>query len=247
VKIENNYLGLELKNLSEPGVLGRFAQIVLTPARQTYGRININTVSSLVADPTASNRPYTVFNTMMGLPGLIAAYDHVARSVVDMTPEARPFITDIFPPDTNFSPVHYAFMAGLEPSSNPFEEAVLSRAHKTMGARPEHIDGRYYEFPSDLPFYIRANWQYDEQNPDPFAYPLNAASVETPRQRFEEAMERYKRLANLVSTRSDVFEIIVTAQSGYLSNEDQNGDGRIDYRNDFVVTGERKIRVVYER
>ena len=37
------------------------------------------------------------------------------------------------------------------------------------------------------------------------------------------------------------------ARMANLSNEDLNGDGRIDYRNDFVMTAEKKTRTVYER
>lgn len=72
-------------------------------------------------------------------------------------------------------------------------------------------------------------------------------SYELARQRYNEAAFRYARLFNLVTTRSDVFEIIVTAQSGY--GVDANRDGRINYRdpNEFIRTGEKKTRTVYSR
>jgi hypothetical protein len=64
---------------------------------------------------------------------------------------------------------------------------------------------------------------------------------------FDEMVERYKRVANIVTARSDVFEIIVTAQSGY--GFDANLDGFVNWRDpeEFRVTGERKTRTVYER
>ena len=69
---------------------------------------------------------------------------------------------------------------------------------------------------------------------------------ETYRQ-LDEHSDRYGRLANTVTTRSDVFEIIVTVQSGY--GVDSNADGRINFRNDteFVFNAEKKVRTVYER
>ena len=64
---------------------------------------------------------------------------------------------------------------------------------------------------------------------------------------FDEILWRYSRTANLVTTRSDVFEIIVRAQGGYIAPEDISGDGLINYRNDFVITSEDQTRTVYER
>ena len=63
----------------------------------------------------------------------------------------------------------------------------------------------------------------------------------------EEVAWRFARMANLVTTRSDVFEIVVLAQAGYMA--DTNSDGQLNYRDDaeFVVTAEKKTRAVYER
>ena len=125
--------------------------------------------------------------------------------------------------------------------------------------RTEHADGRYYEKISDLardasgfvPPQVQAEY-YDEGNTnlrdhaqDLAVYPL---SNEGDRERrFEEVLERFRRMSNLVTTRSDVFEIIVTVQAGY--GVDLNGDGRYNYRSpdEFVVTAENKTRLVYER
>lgn len=65
--------------------------------------------------------------------------------------------------------------------------------------------------------------------------------------RFDEGRFRFSRMGNLVTTRSDVFEIVVTAQSGYVPTAGERGEGTINYRNEFIVQGEKRIRVVYER
>ncbi|MBP7428148.1 MAG: hypothetical protein GXX88_03725, partial [Candidatus Hydrogenedentes bacterium] len=64
---------------------------------------------------------------------------------------------------------------------------------------------------------------------------------------FLEMIGRYGRMANLISTYSDVFEIHVTAEAGYISNEDVNSDGQRDWRYDFVTTAQKKVRTIYER
>ena len=65
--------------------------------------------------------------------------------------------------------------------------------------------------------------------------------------RFDESYERFRRMANLITNRSDVFEIIVKVQTGYV--DDENGDGILNYRddNEFTVTAEKDARVIYER
>lgn len=65
--------------------------------------------------------------------------------------------------------------------------------------------------------------------------------------RFDEAIARLQRMSNSLTTRSDVFEIVVTVQSGY--GVDANSDGLINYRTseEFITTGEKAARMVYER
>jgi hypothetical protein len=64
-----------------------------------------------------------------------------------------------------------------------------------------------------------------------------------------EMLERFKRISELITVRSDVFEIICTAQVGrLLADRDQNGDGVLDLRDgEFLPVAEAKVRVVYER
>jgi hypothetical protein len=85
--------------------------------------------------------------------------------------------------------------------------------------------------------------QFEE---DDFAR-IGLIAPEAERLRFDEAVFRYSGMTNLITARSDVFEIIVTAQSG--SGTDANNDGRINYRdpNEFTPNAEKKIRTVYSR
>ena len=51
---------------------------------------------------------------------------------------------------------------------------------------------------------------------------------------------------NMITTRSDVFEIIATVQSGTMY--DLNQDGIYDYRGDeFFPQAERRARMIYDR
>jgi hypothetical protein len=111
----------------------------------------------------------------------------------------------------------------------------VDRARMVVTERTEWEDGRYYLHPSDLVV------PFDSVYPNILSTSVGADA------RFDELAWRYSRMANLITTRSDVFEILVTAQTGYLSSHDENGDGRIDFRNDFVIRGEKKSRTIYER
>ena len=57
--------------------------------------------------------------------------------------------------------------------------------------------------------------------------------------KFDRKLERYSQMKNLITTRSDVFEIIVTGQAGY--GTDENGDGRLNYRSD-AVSNRRELQ-----
>jgi hypothetical protein len=65
--------------------------------------------------------------------------------------------------------------------------------------------------------------------------------------RFYEIQNRFGRMVNMITTRSDVFKIQVTVQTGTI--DDTNGDGILNYRDDreFSVTSEKKASTVYER
>jgi hypothetical protein len=156
------------------------------------------------------------------------------------------------------------------------EASALRISSLLMAGRTQHPDGRYYENLGDLMrqssnfesptgrFWPRYNaTPYD---PYPFAGAYDPTNIglrdflatesqrlsplsNAPRSqdRYDEAIARLRRMSNSLTTRSDVFEIVVTVQSGY--GVDTNGDGNINYRtsDEFITTGEKSARMVYER
>ncbi|MDP6057312.1 MAG: hypothetical protein QGH33_00405, partial [Pirellulaceae bacterium] len=152
----------------------------------------------------------------------------------------RVFFSNLSDPDGDATMSDPAY---LPVGDNPFNEAILLRSMLIGANRTFHPEARYYEFPSDLvrdsgTGVLRENiltTSAFSDDPRPLA------------DQFDELRQRYSRLANLITTRSDVFEIIVTVQAGYGS--DENLDGLINYRSDeeFTVTAEQKARMIYER
>ena len=179
----------------------------------------------------------------------------------------------------------YTFRLALATDPQRKAVALYDRVRRILTRRTEHWDARYYDVAGDLfvkvgehgngqgrypllPDYDAEalgrhpvppdfnNVAYDgdtvptRPNPELFA-------VEGPL--FDEMLRRFARMQHLVTTRSDTFEIIVTAQSGY--GVDADGDGLINWRKgpadndteetkkmwEFVPTAEKKIRTVYER
>ena len=111
--------------------------------------------------------------------------------------------------------------------SDPDVVAARTLAARIVEGRYAWPDGRYYRSVADLVAYD--------------------ADTLGPEAQFLEMIGRYGRMANLISTYSDVFEIHVTAEAGYISNEDVNSDGQRDWRYDFVTTAQKKVRTIYER
>lgn len=125
------------------------------------------------------------------------------------------------------------------------EIAALRLSSLILSGRPKHADGRYYTTIGDL---VRDENRFPYPDPaysSDFLYPLS--NDNDPKRRFDEVAARFTRMANSITARSDVFEIIATVQAGY--GIDQDGDGWIDYRGntEFVTTAETKNRLVYER
>jgi len=129
-----------------------------------------------------------------------------------------------------------------------------------MGGRTEHVDGRYYTSVGALAADTSAfDYNYDASRADipdldgiytqgveDYAiYPLSNEA--DPAKRYDEVKARFSRLGNLVTTRSDVFEIIMTVETGY--GVDANLDGFLNYRDpkEFVTRASTKATAVYER
>lgn len=247
VRVENNYLALLLRNWAKNGETNRFSRVILAPHNKTPGRININTVETrrIKNDQPDRNVPENFFNALQGIPGVLAraADDSDVRFEADAT--------------------NGRTLAGFTTPRHPQELArqIVEQRQRLLPAL-ERPDGRYYELTADLlsdahfalaqdangnpalrpPLVVDDQGFVQDQDanglPDVTANRANATV---------EAAYRFKRMQNLITTRSDVFEILVTVQTGY--GVDANGDGRVNWRddNEFTVTAEKTTRTVYER
>jgi len=271
VKVENNYLAVFVRNWAPPGTINRISRVVLTTRDKSAGRININTAITRMIqtnNPPSNPANYGAYNPLASLPGIMGVYfpDNLATPGLDPFFNPRPFGDgNIQPADLDNAP----FTPTIDPLAlnDPLGRAERVSAVTARGPlRPpfpndpvyrtiERLDGRYYQFQSELvalgdnlitgpallltPAFLAPNLVTGTENL------LELADLQAGQ--FDEMRARYGRIANLVTARSDVFEIIVTAQSGY--GFDANGDGLINWRDpeEFRVNGERKTRTVYER
>ncbi len=263
VRVEHNYLAVMVRNWSTPGQVLRFSGLVLTPNKRTPGRININTMlTTRVKDSTTKyNHPLT------GTPGLLGK-----RPVPPPNPTIPEKKPPWIPPSWE-TPDTASWRALLEPpaadddmgATGTVYTAALEMAKGLTTRRGTGWvwnDGRYFTTPTDMLF-----WKTDGGlNTSGNEVPLNrdwdgtgagvpyvlapatkglGSSTEAKQRQFEEAILRYSALANWLTTRSDVFEVTVTGQSGYLSDPQRPQDYRAE--GGFVVTGEHKTRTIYER
>jgi hypothetical protein len=145
-------------------------------------------------------------------------------------------------------------------SRNLHGRALLRLVALMLEGREEHPDGRYYKNQAELMDgifkggLVRAD---HSDGPWPlsnlgipggrFIAPPDAINpVNIYEARFEEIIERLRRMGNTLTTRSDVFEIIATVQSG--NGADFNNDGLIDYRGgEFSTQNELRGRIIYDR
>ncbi|HNR29251.1 MAG TPA: lamin tail domain-containing protein [Candidatus Hydrogenedentes bacterium] len=266
VKVRDNYLALRVLSLSPPAKPVMLTHVVLAPRRSTAGRVNVNTAGLQLQrrGNTDRNDP---FSPLMGLPGIVDAVTPVsATDVVDpptmSVPEGMAWPSPtIMAREQSVPPYRLtpetAGIPALEnyvrlkdgPGSSPERRASLQLTGLLLEGRPEHFDGRYYRSPGDMAIdrnaFLHPVFPPDDRLDPRGIFPLSNEG--DPALRFDQVQERFRRIANLTTTRSDIFEIIVTAQSGY--GLDMDGDGFINYRSDdeFVVTAESKVRTVYVR
>jgi hypothetical protein len=228
VRVTDNFLALRIRNLGEPGQKAVLTHVVLTPRKYVPGKININTVENLVHKERSGNLDkYFLVNVLTALPGLLRknSTDDVSFPLNSTTQTNVPL------PSTD-----NLINANLDVGN----AAKLSKT--IMSLRPDRGDGRYYEKIGEL--VLDALGKPGEEA-NKLEYPLS--EEQKPGERFKEVYDRFRRIANLITTRSDIFEVLVTVQSGY--GRDMNQDGKINYRSpeEFIVTGETKSRMVYER
>lgn len=247
VRVENNYLAVLLRNWATRGTFSTFSRVVLAPHHRSTGRLNLNTVATRPVDANGDgilDAADVSFNPLIGVPGVLARFGTGVGTNVTGDYFA---VDSIYPADNaNIAEPTYPLPAGTWDypiGDAPVNVTALDITRRITGGRPAWPDGRYYRTPADLLAQPNPNNADDVTG----VYPrLLSNRWEFPA-RFEDIAFRLSRMTNLVTTRSNVFEITVTAQTGTVSNTDLNNDGRIDYRNDFIVTGEKKTRTVYER
>jgi len=170
-------------------------------------------------------------------------------------PTRNRFTGDVLNPDSDLLVPN----TGL-PSMAAHQLGAFRLSAMIAGGRTEHADGRYYESVGDLTKDSNAfDYNYTLSRMDVpdltgtgtdgvedwAVYPLSNDAV--PARRFDEIQARLRAMGNLITVRSDVFEIIMTVEAGY--GIDQNKDGFINYRdrNEFVTTAATKATATYER
>ncbi len=265
VRIENNFLAVLIRNRSEAGRIARVSRVILAARNKNPGRLNINTVEStrIALDYDDPANPADFYNPLQGLPGVLAlrTVDAVTGNPVGIAN----FDADNLGPADRFASVVPPVIAGVNIPTLHVQllAGQILEQRLRIAERP---DGRYYEITSDLlsdahfsadqvnlsgqlslrPALVLDNERYlldtdADGVADPLGNELTRAAA------IEEALFRFRRMQNLLTTQANVYEILVTAQTGY--GVDENGDGRINWRDDteFRVTGEKTARTIYER
>ncbi len=265
VRVENNFLAVSLRNRSAAGFVARFSRVILAARNKTSGRININTVETKRIDidnPLDPSHYRNFYNPLTGLPGILL------RPTDDNAIGPMTTFTDRATGD-------FGLVSASNSTNEPLnEEAAQTLAQRIVSQRlrllsDEQPDGRYYELTSDLladahfaaiaedldgdnvvdlrlrpPLVVERDNILDLPDLDQNGVvDFNAARAGA----IAEAAYRFRRMQNLITTRGDVYEILVTVQAGY--GTDANGDGRINWRDDseFTATAEKTARTIYER
>jgi hypothetical protein len=262
VRVTDNFLALRVRNVGED--VAAITHVVLAPRKRIPGKINVNTAMNRVVryKPPGQSVDYDhIFNPLLTVPGVVDALTSVRDYA---TPPVR--MGGPIGPDEDIPLLRILAVGAGQPWPSPSvltggpdvppslsaldspnllggagqgDLAAFRLSALLMAGRPEHPDGRYY---ADLSELVRESSAVITTG---VPYPLSNESDAARRQ--EEIYERFRRMANVLTVRSDVFEIIALVQAGY--GVDQDGDGWINYRSndEFVVTAESKGRVVYER
>ncbi|HIA48342.1 MAG TPA: lamin tail domain-containing protein [Candidatus Hydrogenedentes bacterium] len=272
VTVENNYLAVFIRNRADSTVLNRFTRVILAPRAKTPGRLNINTLEThLIYDLQPNSDESRFFNPLIGIPGIqfgynefLDLYGHDENSNPSPTQVDRysayldDLIDDGLLNDSFDTSDSFVFDSGDRPSRSEANTPVQYRAQKITTERAKgdniHADGRYFESVADL---VQPSNLGTSTNR--LVYPSILSDLDDSRsgqndyfmseetRRFYEIRNRFGRMVNMITTRSDVFKIQVTVQTGTI--DDVNGDGILNYRDDreFSVTSEKKASTVYER
>jgi hypothetical protein len=273
VRVRDNFLAIRLRNMGNINEVAAFSHIVLTPKPRTAGRVNVNSANYALIDNT-SRGGVELWNALLGVPGIVDVGQRssaVNGTLIEADDNPNPLIAPgqigarPYPPLTAFqdtdpgserSPNAATLNPALPSAWLPtdgwtadsfardvnFAVARTQLVNMIMQGRPEQPDGRYY---TDLVQLMEDSSSFANPDTGSTIFPLsnNVNEVE----RYDEVVERFSRMVNSLTTRSDIFEIIATVEAGYAY--DENGDGRYDYRTnrEFIPTAETKARMVYER
>jgi hypothetical protein len=245
-------------------LLGLPGAVDVAQTIQPTNALNVLAPPILPATPIAlRSAPMTIQNLLTGLhpwtPPERRVLSTIPTAFYDDTfrtpPSRNRFTGDLLNPDNDLLVDDGPFTNEEEHEIGAFRlNAML------MGGRTEHADGRYYTSVGALAADTSAfDFNYDASRADipdldgaytegveDFAiYPLSNEA--NPAKRFDEVKARFSRMGNLVTTRSDVFEIIMTVETGY--GVDANLDGFLNYRDpkEFVTRASTKATAVYER
>jgi hypothetical protein len=241
VDVKNNYLALFIRNWASNTVTNRITRVVLAPRRAASGRINVNTAL------TRRTEDGELFNPLMGIPGLL--YNENVGSITLDNDEpiglpngyGDPDPDDLILLDRSEWIVSARQERGTDLFLYPDGERQFYTPFSLLGSQIGNGADRTPDMQYPLSLFNGSVGTLAVNTADPLNDPKDAQG------RFNEMQARMSLLANFVTTRSDVFEILITAQPGYVA--DNNGDGVFNWRddNEFVPTGEVKRRVIYER
>ncbi|HRZ84241.1 MAG TPA: hypothetical protein P5069_17460, partial [Candidatus Hydrogenedentes bacterium] len=276
VRVTDNFLALRVRNLGRPDQVACISCVVLTPAPRAYGRINVNAAETGRFQEGSGT---FLFNPLLGLPGIVKAYDTMAGVVAAdeqrHAPKAEdalgmPSLDALKLAGVDLPPLGYTpnpalgnpLLHQLDPDPQyapaPSETEAWRDGHEGLASlrlmsllvsqRPHHPDGRYF---TELASLVAGAGEDGILGNEDGVLPVRPLSnYRHAEPRFDEVYQRFAGMANLVETRSDMFEILVTVQEGNIS--DLDGDGRLDYRGrmnaeEFVQTAESSGRAIYER
>ncbi|MCL4694170.1 MAG: hypothetical protein KJ060_16870, partial [Candidatus Hydrogenedentes bacterium] len=155
VKVENNYLAVFIRNWAPPGTLNRVSRVVLTTRDKTTGRINVNTAITRMVQNSGG---FGAYNPLVGMPGIMG--EMLPNGTFNPRPVAD--TVDIEPDDLDSAGVSALDPLALNDPLGRAERigAVTSRGNvggDGLGLADgrgfqtvDRLDGRYYQFQSEL-------------------------------------------------------------------------------------------------
>ncbi|MCD6288276.1 MAG: hypothetical protein J7M12_04090 [Candidatus Hydrogenedentes bacterium] len=230
VDVKGQQIAVTITNKGDLSVPHYFYGIVLTPRRHDWGKVNINTAWDAPATNFKTSKT-DFYNTLAAAPVFRQTFN--GRTLDAFAPSEPPAPANFGPGVNTLLRRFIDRIQQARQYANPNPD--LATPFKTLG---DLLNRR-----------VNGNQRILTEITDTAA----AVSPELAFQQRREIVERFKRLSNLFTTQSNVFEIICTAQSGFVTDEPKEeqslrGSGaRVTGTYGFQTRSERKIRVIYER